>query len=218
MGIAADNLPMSANEEDGPEGIAVDLGEEIASRLNAEAEFISVSQANAIQYLNDGVIDCYIGLAAPDIRTLGQIQSIDMLLDYRIVAVTASWSQKDRLVELSGENICVISGSDANVALDECTAFKAAMGEIKYCDSYVEMQRELTGSTCEAAITDEMKFMHFAGVGRNKFKVIDEPLESGDYIIAFGSRETELCERIQSIYNDIYADGTLNKFKIRWVG
>ena len=218
FGIAPDSLPVSGGTQDEPTGISVDVGNEIAARLGVEAEYIFITNENAVQYINDGVIDCYLNLAEPDIRTATQLRMVDSLFDWRQVAVVPKWSKASQLVDLTGERLCVVSGSDADAALDAAEIFKASMRDIVYTSDYVEIMRELTGSSCAAAIVDEMELMYAAGEAREKFVVIDQPLASSSYVLAFAYRDTTLAERIQSLYDDMNADGTLAGIRAGWIG
>lgn len=218
FGIAPDSLPMSAEAEEGPIGLSVEIGNEIAARLDVEAEYIFIAPENALQYINDGIIDCYINLSAPDIRTLAQIEWVDSMMDYRQVAVVASWSRVDQLIDLEGERVCVISDTDAAAAFSDASMLKSSVGEVVACADYNEIMFELTGSTCAAAIVDEPQFLYAAGDSRSKFVVVDQPVASGDYVFAFGYREEEIAERIGSIFSDMNADGTLSAIKSEWLG
>jgi len=218
FGIAPDSLPVSGGTTEEPTGISVEIGNEIAERLEVSAEYIFVSNENAVQYMNDGIIDCYINLAEPDLRTATQLRMVDSLLDWRQVAVVPQWSKATQLVNLTGSKLCVVSGSDASQALDSAEMFKAAMSGIVYADSYAQIMTELTGSTCAAAIVDEMEFMNAAGAARGKFIVIDEPLASSNYVLAFAYEDNSLAERVQSIYDDMNADGTVETIRTTWLG
>lgn len=218
FGIAPESLPLSAEAEEGPIGLSVDIGNEIAARLDVEAEYIFVTPENALQYINDRVIDCYINLPAPDIRTLAQIEAVDAQMDYRQVAVVAAWSPVDQLIDLAGERVCLVSGTDAAASFSEAEMLRASTGEIVWCSDYDEIMFELTGSTCAAAIVDEMQFLHAAGDSRSKFVVVEQPVASGDCVFAFGYREEAIAERIGNIYSDMSADGTLKAIKEKWLG
>lgn len=218
FGIAPDSLPMSAEAEEGPIGLSVDIGNEIAARLDVEAEYIFIAPENALQYINDRIIDCYINLPAPDIRTLAQIESVDSLMDYRQVAIVTSWSPVDQLIDLADERVCVISDTDAAEAFSDAEMLKSSVGEVVACSDYNEIMFELTGSTCAAAIVDELQFLYAAGDSRAKFVTVEQPIASGDCVFAFGYREEGIAERIGSIYNDMNADGTLAGIKSEWLG
>lgn len=218
FGIAPESLPMSGGTQEEPTGLSVAIGNEIAARLGVEAEYIFITEKNAVQYMNDGIIDCYINMKEPDLKSSTQFGMVDSMLEWRQVAVVARWSKADQLVDLTGERVCVLSGSDANDALDAAEVFKSSMKEIVYTESYTEIMRELTGSTCAAAIVDEIEFMNAAGEAREKFVVINEPLASSRYVLAFAYADTTLRERVQSIYGDMSADGTLAGIRAEWVG
>ncbi len=221
FGIAPDNLPVSGGTAQDPTGIAADIGEEIAARLGAEAEYILLPAQEAIAALDEGRIDCYICLPEPDIRTATQLSAVDTLFGWRQVAVVPRWSEAKRLVDLAGERLCVLSDSDAADALDAAELFKASMSGIVYADDFYGIMHELTGSTCAAAIVDEMQFILAAketGEGMDKFVVIDEPLESRSYILAMRYSDAPLRERIQSIYDDMNTGGVVAAIRAEWLG
>ncbi len=218
FGIAPDSLPVSGGTTEEPTGVSVAIGNEIAARLDVEAEYIFITHENAVQYLNDGIIDCYLSLAEPDLRTAAQLRMVDSTFDWRQVAVVPRWSRAKQLVDLTGERLCVVSGSDADTALDQAELFKASMRDIVYVDDYYAITQELTGSRCAAAIVDEMEFMNAAGPAREKFIVIDEPIASSNYVHAFAYRDTTLAERVQSLCDDMAADGTLRDILTEWTG
>ncbi len=217
FGVTPDYLPMSAETEDGAMGMSIDIGNEIAARLDVEAEYIFISQENAAQYLNNKVIDCYINLAGPDIRTVAQLEIVDTGYDYKQVVAVPVWSTVTRLVDLTGERVCVISGTDADTAFREAPAFHSAMSEIAYVDTYLDVLYELTGSTCAAAIVDEPQLLYAIGDSREKFIIIDAPLATGDFVFAFRYRDSEISGRIQNIYGDMKADGSLERIRSEWL-
>jgi len=218
FGIAPDSLPVSGeSDEDGPVGISVEIGNQIAARLGVEAEYIFISQENAVQYINDGIIDCYLNLAEPDLRTATQIRMVDSLFDWRQVAVVPQWSRAKQLVNLTGGRVCVVSQSDASAALDEAEMFRSSLTGVVYTDDYMQIMRELTGSTCDAAIVDELEFLNSAGTAKEKFAIIDEPIASRNYVLAFAYEDQHLAERVQSIYDDMNADGTIQNIRNQWI-
>lgn len=217
FGVTPDYLPMSVESEDGPVGLSIDIGNEIAARLNVEAEYMFISQPNAAQYLNDKAIDCYINLAGPDIRTVARLEIVDTQYDYRQVVVVPRWSKVNRLVDLTGQRVCLLSGTDADAAFRDASAFHDAMDEIVYKDSYLDILYELTGSTCAAAIVDEPQLLYAVGESREKFIIIDEPLATGDFVFAFRYRDSEIAGRISNIYDDMIADGTIKELRLSWL-
>ncbi len=234
FGIAPDFAPMSeevptsaavggstGEADDGQptaDGLSVDIANELAKRLNITPVYRFVKQSDAETALNEGEIDCYVNLAAPDIKTAARLGIIDTRMDYSQIVVTMAESGIDRLIDLDDRTVGCVSGSDARRALDQATVMKSNFGNLEDFDSEDKLIEALKGGYIDAAVIGEPQYRSNTRGGREFYTVIPDSIASGDLVLAFRLRDTTLRERIELLYEDMLSDGTLDNMRFERLG
>lgn len=213
-----DNLPMSFETNDTPMGYSVDIGQELASRLDVEAEFVFVSPSDAQRALDEGTIDIYINLPSPGQKASATMQTVEVGMDYRQIIVVPSDSDVKRLFDLGGQALCVISGSDAAASLDEAEVFKGDLGKIIWCATPSEQFDALDSGKAQGMLIDEPMYLYIMNGVESRYYVLDEVLSGTKLIIAMRSHDHRLSERVSALMEDMRSDGTLAGIRAEWLG
>lgn len=219
IGVSENACPMSFLDDSGKlTGFSIDVGKKLADRLGAEAEFITVEEDGIIEAFDDDIIDCYLNLPAPDRKLSAQLLTADGLIDYRQVVIVPTGSLITRLFQLRGWNIGVVSQSDAGEALTAASELRASCALVVSCSDLEEVFDRMYAGEISAAAVDEPLFLYKTIGARQYYTILDDPIASGDYVIAFRPRDTQLCQRIEQVYWSLYEDGILAEAMQKWLG
>lgn len=218
FGVRPDNLPLSVQTETGAEGLSVDIANEIAARLNAEAEFVFIQPEDVQQALDDGTIDIYVNLPSPGQKETASMLTVDCGMDYRQIMVVASDSDAGRLYDLKDCTICVITGSDAEVSLNEAEIFKGDLSGVVSCLTAEEQFDALNSGKVQAMLIDEPLYRFTVKDTDSSYIVLDEVLSRTRLIIAMRLHDNQLAARIESLFSDINSDGTYRRICSEWLG
>ncbi len=214
-----DNLPMSYEVQDEPNGYSVQIGRNLAARLDVEAEFVFVTPSDVQRALDEGMIDVYINLPSPGQKAMAAMLTVDCGMEYRQIMVVPSDSDVKRLFDLSGQTLCIISGSDASAALDEAEVFKSDLAGIIRCKNASEQFDALDSGKAQGMLIDEPMYRYIMnGVENPDYKILDELLARSELIMAMRAQDHRLAERIEVLMDNMRADGTIDSIRTEWLG
>ena len=218
FGIQPDSMPMSADHAGEPGGYSVDLGEELAKRLNVDAQFVFVSPSDAQRALDEGEIDVYINLPSPGQKESASMLTVDGGMDCRQIVVVPSDSNVSRLYDLCGKTLSVISGSDAAASLNEAEVFMGDLGGIIWCELPIEQFDALDTGKAQGMLIDEPLYLYIMNGVTSDYKVLDELLSQTRFIMAMRLQDKRLGERVESLLEDMRSDGTFERISFEWFG
>lgn len=218
FGIQPNNSPLSFHSGDEPNGLSVDLGNELAARLNVEPEFVVVSTSDVQQALDSGTIDVYLNLPSPGQKGTATMLTVDTGIDYRHIMVVPKSSKVSRLYDLKGDCLSVISGSDSAGALNEAEVFKGDLGEILWCSNPWEQMSALDTSKADAMLIHEPMYLYMAKDFGDNYKALDEVLSSTGLVLAMRQQDSQLASRIKTLMSDMSSDGTFESIRSEWLG
>lgn len=132
-----------------PEGLNVDLAEDVGRQLGAEVELVSVLPANRVQFLQQGKVDLLIANMEWTAER-GQQLGFAPTPFYRVggTAALLKDSKITRWEDLKGQPVCTSQGSSYIKPLTEFGA------ELKAFKSSSESLLALRGNNCVAAVHD----------------------------------------------------------------
>lgn len=218
FGVESDNLPIAYDHQGEPNGYSVDLGNEMASRLNVEAEYVFISPSDVQQALDEGIIDVYLNLPSPGQKETATMLTVDAGMEYRQVMIVPKDSKVTRLYDLAGKNLCVIDGSNAAEALDKAEIFKADLGSIIWCELPSEQFDALDSGSAQAMLIDEPMYLYIMNGVDSDYVVLDELISQTRLLMAMRLHDDQLGERIKSMMEDMRSDGTFEEINSRWFG
>ena len=132
-----------------PEGLNVDLAEDVGRQLGAEVELVSVLPANRVQFLQQGKVDLLIANMEWTAERGQQLGFVPTPF-YRVggTAAVLKDSKITRWEDLKGQPVCTSQGSSYIKPLTEFGA------ELKAFKSSSESLLALRGNNCVAAVHD----------------------------------------------------------------
>ncbi len=132
-----------------PEGLNVDLAEDVGRQLGAEVELVSVLPANRVQFLQQGKVDLLIANMEWTAERGQQLGFVPTPF-YRVggTAALLKDSKITRWEDLKGQPVCTSQGSSYIKPLTEFGA------ELKAFKSSSESLLALRGNNCVAAVHD----------------------------------------------------------------
>jgi polar amino acid transport system substrate-binding protein len=132
-----------------PEGMNVDLAEDVGRQLGAEVELVSVLPANRVQFLQQGKVDLLIANMEWTAERGQQLGFVPTPF-YRVggTAAVLKDSKITRWEDLKGQPVCTSQGSSYVKPLTEFGA------ELKAFKSSSESLLALRGNNCVAAVHD----------------------------------------------------------------
>jgi len=164
VGVYENSPKVFTGEKGEPQGIFVDILEEVARREGWQVEFVPGTWQEGLNRLQNREIDLM-----PDVSYL---EERDLIFDYNKVPALSDWFQVYRhrdeemgsLLELEGKRVGVLSGSIQEKVFTGMTgAFGLDVPVVPYSD-YEAMFRDLAAGSTSAAITN--RFYGTANAGR----------------------------------------------------
>jgi len=189
-----------------PEGVNVDLAQDIGRRLGVEVELVSVLTANRVQFLQQGKVDLLIANMewTPE---RGQLLGSVPTPFYRVggTAAVLKDSKITRWEDLKDQPVCTSQGSSYIKPLTEFGA------QLKAFKSSSESLLALRGSNCVAAVHDATLINPLlAGNPEWKdYRAITPELNPAPSVIWTRSGETDTQKRLDSIVQDWHRTGWL---------
>ncbi len=207
-----DSLPPVCyrNEAGELRGIAPKIAEEFAFSLDARAEIKIVDAADAVSALDNGTIDCYIGYPNLDYQTGLLVESMKMQFECNYIVIVPTDSNADKLYDLSGQTVAVVANTDAAAVLTNTTQFRSSLKEILPYQSEQEALAALDSGLAQGAAFEEAFILWILKTQPDKYQIIDQKLQSGDYFILFKKDSKQLSERIEQLYSLLSDRGQLS--------
>lgn len=197
-------------------GLSVDLAEEITALLNVRAVFVPVEPERAFEALENNEIDCYLYLAAVDIKTAATMNTIDTGLDYRQIFVVPRSGEITKLSELAGRKLGCVSNSDTADALSQATLIRSEVSQTIYYSDADAMLGAVSSGDLDCAAINEPLFIRRSG-DYAKLRAIDDLLEESDLVIAMNLRDDTLGERVTILYDMLKNEGTIERLEKKWL-
>jgi len=208
--------PFSFDDDSEIVGFDVEVGYEIAKRIDREPEMVSrVPWDSLIQSLKSGKYDALIASHA---ITPEREEQVDFTRPYYRSGACMFVAEDNTDVlsadDLYGKTIGVVKGSTylefANTLTDP--------GKVTTYDSDIIALQDLGTSRLDAVITDKLVGLHARQESGVPIKMIGEALYTDEMGIAVKEGDTELLEAINQALEDMIADGTYDEISNRWFG
>ncbi|MDD6396124.1 MAG: transporter substrate-binding domain-containing protein [Firmicutes bacterium] len=218
VGYVSDNVSMDAPFVMNQSGITAEPAEKCARSLGVNAEFMRLGSDEAYQKLLDGTVDCLWNAPQPSKEYSPSVVTIDTDIYYRQVIMVKSDSKINRLADISGKAVAVVSGSDAQAALDEAPVMKSSVSQIKILNSMDEVLECLSSGAADCAAVDEPQALYSALNCEDKFRYIDTPISESKLVIAFRSEDNELCGKISEKYVSMVQNSEIEELCRKYTG
>ena len=218
VGFDSEFPPMGFVDENGNYvGFDLDLAKETAKRLNLEFVAQPINWDSKDQELASGNIDCIWNGFTISTRE-DKYTWTDAYMENDQVVVVRSDSGISTLADLAGKKVVVQKDSSGLAALQENAALTDTFGELVEVDTYLNAMMELESGSVDAIVMDEIVARYEIQTSGKDFIVLDESVASETYGVGFLLGNTELRDQVQTVLEQMAADGTLAEISNKWFG
>ena len=202
-------------------GFDVDLAKEAAKRLGVELEFVPIDWNNKEIELKSGRIDIiWNGLDITPELQMQMLFSKPYMSNRQILLLKKGNPKNIHSVEdLAGKIVATQAGSNSEDYIDENTALRDSFAKFKTYRTIGEGFTNLNNGKYDVLIIDEVAARYETNTNPGVFEIVDVTVGStSEFAIGFRKSDTELRDRIQKIFDEMIADGTVEKISKQWFG
>lgn len=184
-------------------GITGEPATSVADSLGINAVFTRVSSSESYDRLMNGSVDCLWNCPPPSKSIVSSVRTIETGLYYRQVIMTTSDSKINRLADVKGKNLAVVSGSDAMAELNNASEMKKSLKKIIVCSNMPQVLQKLASGEVQCAAVDEPQALYAAANFKDKnigFQYIKTPIAECSLVIVTRSEDADLCTLIAEKY------------------
>lgn len=198
-----------------PQGLDIDMAQYVAAKLGAKPEFVPVTSANRVPYLQTGKVDLVVS-------TLGKTPEREQVVDFthayspffQALFAPQSLQVKD-WADLAGKSVSVTRGAMADTELSKVAP---AGAQIRRFEDHIGTVSAYLSGQVQAIATS-------AGEGgtlmqqnpklATEFKLV---LKVSPNFIGVAKGETALRERLNAIILEARDSGELDRLSSKWLG
>lgn len=206
------------NENNEIVGYDIDLAKEVAKRLGKELVCQPIDWAAKEMELNTGKIDCIWNGFTMNEERCSKMAFTKAYLNNAQVVVVRSDSGFKTLADLKGKTVGVQAESSAVDAINDTPDFKESLSAIIEFKENVTAFNDLEIGNLDAVVMDFVVANYSITQSKKDFMVLSETLANEEYGIAFRKTEPELRDKVQTILEEMEADGTVEQISTKWFG
>ncbi len=193
---------------EGKEGMTGEPAVRIANAIGTEAVFTRVRSSEAYERLMQGSVDCLWNCSPPPKEIVSSVRAIETGLFYRQVIMTTSDSKINRLADVKGKKLAVVSGSDAQAELHNAAVMEKSLKKIIICSNIQQLLQKLSSGEVQCAAVDEPQAIYAAARYQYKdkkmeYKFVDTPIAECSLVIVTRSDEADLCSLLAEKYVEL---------------
>lgn len=192
-------------------GITAEPAQDSAKSIGADAVMTRLYHDDAYEKLLNGEVDCLWNVPSPSSKYVTEVRTIDSGIYSRQVIMTKAESKITRLADIKSKTLAVVSGSDAQAALDEASVMKSSLKKITICADVDELLELLESGSVDCAAVGEPQALYYIKKSPDKYKYIDSPLSEKKLVIAFRMQDSELSSTIAEAYVKLVQDGKIDE-------
>ena len=221
VGFDAEYPPYGFKDEETGDytGFDLELAQEVCNRRGWELVKQPIDWNSKDMELNSGAVDCLWNGMTYTGRENDYTWS-DPYVDNSIVIAVNADSEIQTKEDLAGKRVVAQSGSSALTALtnnpddgsnDENLALAATFASLEEIADYNNAFMQMDAGVYDAIAVDIGVAQFQLASNEGKFRILEEPLSTEQYAIAFAKGNTELRDQVQETLNEMAADGTIEK-------
>lgn len=220
IGVDVNVPPMGFLGENGEVvGLDIDLANEACKAMGKKLKVQPIDWDAKELELNTNKIDAiWNGMSYTPERD----QNMSLTSAYmqnRQVLVVKKDASISNLDDLKQKNICGQKGSTGIMSLKNSDVGEKAK-TITELDNMVDCLNEVKLGKSDATVVDEVVVRYYFTKNsvENDFKILDEELETEDYVIAVKKDNLELKDQIEKALKVVVEDGRAGEISEKWVG
>ena len=193
-------------------GFDLELAEELCSRRGWTLEKKPINWDNKDAEIDSGSIDCiWNGMTYTGREALYTWS--DPYVNNSIVMAVMADSDIQTAADLAGKIVITQSDSSALTALEseELAEMRATFADLQQNPSYNTCFQDMQAGAVDAVAVDIGVAQYQMRNNPDKFRILEEPIATEQYAIAFKLGNEALRDQVQETYDEMLADGTVMK-------
>lgn len=196
-------------------GFDADFANAIAKKLGVEVEFISTAWDGIYPSLNANKFDCIISSAS---ETKAYVKNYAFTKPYlsngQFIVVAANDNSITKPEDLKGKKVGAQVNTTSSRAAEKYQ--KVTSFELTKYDQVIQPFSDLKAGRIQAIVVDEMVGKDYESKDPKSFKVTTAKLTNEPIGIAFSNANKELRDKVNTIIDELRADGTLKSISEKW--
>ena len=191
-------------------GFDLELAEELCKRRGWTLKKQPINWDNKDAEIDSGTIDCIWNGMTYTGREAEYTWSKPYVDNSIVIAVMAD-SEIQTAADLAGKIVITQSGSSALTALegDDLAALRGTFADLQQNPSYNTCFTDMKAGAVDAIAVDIGVARYQMRNNPDTFRVLDEPIATEQYAIAFKLGNEALRDQVQETYDEMLADGTV---------
>ena len=191
-------------------GFDLELAEELCKRRGWTLKKQPINWDNKDAEIGSGTIDCIWNGMTYTGREAEYTWSKPYVDNSIVIAVMAD-SEIQTAADLAGKIVITQSGSSALTALegDDLAALRGTFADLQQNPSYNTCFTDMKAGAVDAIAVDIGVARYQMRNNPDTFRVLDEPIATEQYAIAFKLGNEALRDQVQETYDEMLADGTV---------
>ncbi|MFA9399230.1 MAG: ABC transporter substrate-binding protein [Clostridiaceae bacterium] len=216
IGLEDTYPPMEYHDEDSNElmGFDIDLGNEIASKLGVEADFISTDFNGISESLKASKFDIVISCLSITDKRKKTINFSDSYLNGGQIVVVKAGSDIKTVSDLNSKILACQLGSTGEKAANTVEGTK----EVKSYNTITDAFNDLNIGRVDAVVVDVFVASYYLTELSDQYTVLDEELTEEPVGVGFNKNDPELQEAVQTALDELLEDGTMSTLSVKWFG
>jgi polar amino acid transport system substrate-binding protein len=127
-----------------------------------------------------------------------------------VIAVNAD-SDIQTEADLAGKMVVAHAASSADTALNDNPELKDTFSGYETIKDYNDAFMQMDAGVYDAIAVDIGVAQYQLAANEGKYRILEEPISTEQYAIAFAKGNTELRDQVQETLDEMAADGTVEK-------
>lgn len=191
-------------------GFDLELAEEVCRRRGWTLKKQPIDWDAKDMEINSGAIDCLWNGMTYNGRENDYTWSEPYVDNTIVIAVTAD-SDIQTEADLAGKMVVAQAASSADTALKDKPELKDTFAGYETIKDYNDAFMQMDAGVYDAIAVDIGVAQYQLAANEGKYRILEEPLSTEQYAIAFAKGNTELRDQVQETLNEMAADGTVDK-------
>lgn len=218
VGFDQDFPPMGFVGDDGEfTGFDLEMAAEVAKRMGLEIKYQPIAWDAKDMELDAGTIDCIWNGFTMNGRE-DDYEWTKAYMNNNQVFVVRADSGIASAKDLAGKVVEVQADSSAEAALNDNAELTGTFGQLTPVADYNTAFMDLESGAVDAIAMDDIVASYQITSRGADFTVLDDVIAAEEYGVGFKKGNTELRDQVQTILEEMAADGTAAQISEKWFG
>ena len=191
-------------------GFDLELAEEVCKRRGWTLKKQPIDWDAKDMEINSGAIDCLWNGMTYNGRENDYTWSEPYVDNTIVIAVNAD-SDIQTQADLAGKIVVAQAASSADTALNDNPELKDTFSGYETIKDYNDAFMQMDAGVYDAIAVDIGVAQYQLAANEGKYRILEEPISTEQYAIAFAKGNTELRDQVQETLDEMAADGTVEK-------